>query len=135
MTLPNPDWADDGITEAEVVIPRQDPIAVYVNNDGDVVIRQAGLMRDDALVAVTPEFARQLCDAILQCADLAAASDPTPAALTNAERQRRYRANKRNEPVTRDRNAAVTQRNGNVIDLPFSPPLDPEEEKEEASTS
>ena len=97
MSEPDFDWNDAGVD-----IPGQQPIAVYTNPEGHIVIRQDGdwYRKDDAWVVVLPENARRLADAILALAEPVPAPGPlalpAPADRTAAERQRRHRNAKRN---------------------------------------
>ena len=58
----------------DVVVPEQAAIAVYINRDGEVVIRQAGQYHpdEDSCIVVAPAHARRLADAIIETADIAA---------------------------------------------------------------
>jgi hypothetical protein len=109
------DW--DGIAD-NIVVPEQAAIAVYTNPKGNIVIRQAGQYGpdEDQWIVLAPSHARALAEAITREAGLD--HEPmlqltAPAPLTNAERQRRWRNDKRNErnesvtTVTPDRNAPL----------------------------
>jgi hypothetical protein len=90
------DWTD----REDIVVAHQGQVAVYLNPDGDVVVRQEGdwWRKDDAWIVVRPENARQLAEAILALAhpDMAPRlALPAPADRTAAERQRRHRERKR----------------------------------------
>lgn len=126
------DWNDSDA----VVIAHQGQVAVYLNPDGDVVVRQEGdwWRKDDAWIVVQPDKARRLCEAILALAEFGQPDKhplalPAPADRTGADRQKRYRERKRTgvtagrvtgEAVTRDgqygRDGAVTRNAGDATD-------------------
>lgn len=94
------DWND---VVDDVVIPEQAAIAVFVNPQGDVVIRQAGQYGpdEDMWIIVAPDRAAVLADAIVQATAFHGTQpdDSKPAAAkdrTAADRQRRYRERQRN---------------------------------------
>jgi hypothetical protein len=60
-------WDDfNWYKDESIVVKEQFPIAVYVNADGYVVIRQRGdeFNDEDALIAITPENVRSLVDCL-----------------------------------------------------------------------
>lgn len=66
-------WSDDA---ADVIVPHQDAIAVYINPRNRIVIRQeggarreSGLCADDPWIEVNPKHAERLARAILDAAD------------------------------------------------------------------
>jgi len=100
MSDPDFDWND-----GDVVIPNQQPIAVYTNGDGDIVIRQDGdwYRKEDPWIVIRPENARRLVEAILalSLAEPEQASRlALPAPLTAAERQRKRRDKQRDSVTT-----------------------------------
>ncbi len=54
----------EGNDDEFVVIRTRRGIAVYRNENGDVVIRQDGVMGDDAVIVVTPQDVKALAAAI-----------------------------------------------------------------------
>lgn len=58
------DWAD----EEAVVLPRADPIAVYQNPAGDVVIRTQQEHDEDVWIVIPRHAADQIADAIRRVA-------------------------------------------------------------------
>jgi hypothetical protein len=71
---PNPgQWDDfDWYRDESIVVKEQFPIAVYVNADGYVVIRQRGdeFNDEDALIAITPDNIRNLVDRLCEVAGI-----------------------------------------------------------------
>ena len=63
------DWKD----KDAVVIPRTEPIAVYPNQSGDIVIRQGCWPDDDNFVFINPAHAKAVAEAILRVLDEVAA--------------------------------------------------------------
>jgi hypothetical protein len=97
----------------DIVVAEQQPIALYLNPRGDLVIRQPGIDEDDMIV-VTLQNAPALARAILRAAGVddepaAAAVQPAPKDRTAAERMRRHRERQRNgqQPVTRNGHAPL----------------------------
>jgi hypothetical protein len=92
------DWC-----ESESIVLREQPAtAVYINQAGDIVIRQANTYGDDDddFIFLRPENVPHLVAAIVDAsqqvaADIEDAVEKAP--LSNAERQRRYRDRHRNE--------------------------------------
>ncbi len=120
-------WTDDA---GDVVVPDHPPVAVYVNPEAAVVVRQRAHWpdEDDPWIWFAPQHAPAIAAAILEAAGLDAtammlestqvgskASDKTAAG-----RQRRYRERKKKDPAIEpdllDRNARddrdVAERNG-----------------------
>jgi hypothetical protein len=108
MYVPSSEFDWDG--SDALVVPEQPAIAVFVNNGGEVVVRQKCTDDDgDVYVLIQPENARLVALAIMEAAKLSAAcfdDDPCPIPAQSssaAERQRRYRQRKRDaNTVTRD---------------------------------
>ena len=108
LTADNFDWPDECIAVRE-----QQRIAVYWNVQGDAVVRQEAAdsyYSDDAIVVINADRVAAVAAALLDLigqrlpAEREIAAPPT-APLTNAERQRRYRQQHRNEkrnPALRD---------------------------------
>lgn len=135
------DW--DVAAEA-VVIPEQAATAVFENNQGQVVIRQAGQYGpdEDVWILIAPEHAQALADAIVRCAAEITATtrcpefscrhenrpnDSTGRAMTAAERKRKQRGKERDmsREVTFARDAdRNSDRNGALAELPFLPSVD-----------
>ena len=95
------DWLD-----ADVIVPQQPAIAVYLNPTGDVVLRQRGdLYDDDSWCWFRIERAPAVARAIIETAGLDIAElmpEPTrigskPKDPSAAERQRRYRERQKKE--------------------------------------
>jgi len=82
--------------EADIVIPEQAAIAVYLNPRGDIVIRQRAewCEEHDTVIVLAPAHASTLARAIL---DAAGEGGPglEPRDVTGASRARRYRARHR----------------------------------------
>src|SRR5262245_1667216 len=92
-----------------IVIRSQPAIAVYLNPNNAVVIRQEGHFDEDHWIYITRENVPKLVHALLEAASFEtgeplALSKSEP--LTAAERQRRYRNRKRNK----NSDASVTER-------------------------
>lgn len=92
------DWTD----RDDIVVAHQGQIAVYLNPDGDVCLRQEGdwWRKDDAWIVIRPENVRKLVDAMLALVEPEAAPLALPAPMTPAERAKRYRHRKRHGSVT-----------------------------------
>ncbi|GLK68095.1 hypothetical protein GCM10008179_17330 [Hansschlegelia plantiphila] len=108
-------WRDS----ANIVVPSQPPVAIYTNTADEVVLRQVE-DDEDVVVRVRPEHVMAICRAMLReigrtLSDGAPQPVPAPEPVakdrTGAERQRRYRASRRNGG--RD----VTPRNGDAPNL------------------
>lgn len=58
-------WSND---KEDIVIPRVDAIAIYLNGDGDIVIRQENPMgEDDAVIVMPMQHAEAFIAAIRGC--------------------------------------------------------------------
>jgi len=91
------DWSGDS---EEIVIAAQSAVAVYVNDRGEIVIRQAAEWNQDcdSTIFVRPQHARALADALHAAAKALLPEkvrQPSPKS-SGAERQRRYRLRQRN---------------------------------------
>src|SRR6516225_1103292 len=101
------DWDD----EALAIIPEQGRIAVYLNPNGDLCIREQGDHAcEDQWIVVARGNVEKFLQPVFDVMDLERPSapcsllvpEPEPAALTGAERQRRYRErNGKRDRVTR----------------------------------
>ena len=110
------DWSGDDV---DVIVPEQAKIAVYINVNDAIVIRQHGWPEDDQWVYVRRSDAERLARAILEAAGVndepmallpppnSTGAEPEldlpatkPKDSTAAERSRRYRDRKRD--VNRD---------------------------------
>ena len=145
MILPAKNWDEDGVDVEDVVVPQQDQIAVYWNERGEVVIRQHSWPDDDTIILVAPENASRLADAILRCAaelsgevdqadnNEASPEPPRRPPMTPAERKRRQRELEKSSHECHDANVTArnTKRdtNGTVVELPFLPAADHEDEE------
>jgi hypothetical protein len=116
------DWSD----RETVIVPEQTATALYINPNDDIVIRQKGDPYDDDgdhWFILAPNNALRLAYAIIDLVhelEGTAPALPAPAPTGNAERQRRYRQNKRNgvtPPATDD----VTRNDSTVTEE--TPPL------------
>ncbi len=88
-----------------VIVRHQPAIAVYLNDDDEVVIRQQGHYGpdEDQWIYIAKENVQKVVQAILANAGIVdGAIAPPPRDRTAAERQRRYRERHRNSvtPVT-----------------------------------
>ena len=58
------DWYSDDSKDSTVV-PAVQAIAVYTNNDGDVVLRQQDPMNEDAIIVIPKSYAHAIAQAII----------------------------------------------------------------------
>ena len=134
-------WQEDGIEDDDVIISQQDKVAIHAKTH-EVVIRQTcHHCRDDVLILVRPEYAERLAGAILELVDFLREDDGKPTAIprhrpvTPAERKRRQREREKSRHEGHDANVTSRGTDGTVVELPFAPPLNGEDEEEEAHAS
>jgi hypothetical protein len=100
---PDFDWAT-----ARIAVPGQPAIAVFIDADGQVIIRQQGAygVDDDAWVTVHPDNVEPLLLSLIEL--IGCVEDAESAPLSGAERARRYRNRKRERHA--DRHAVTDKR-------------------------
>ena len=123
MTAHEPDNPDsdhacdfDWSAHAEhIVIPGQAAIATYCNPAGNIVVRQEAAdpyYADDVYIVIAPHHVPSLIRALQAMIGEREVEAPPTAPMSNAERQKRYRQQRRNEKRNArngKRNAPVTQ--------------------------
>lgn len=104
------DWYGD----RSVVVREQLSVAVYVNPNGQMVIRQQCPWErdDDSIIIVNPESAQAVADRLtaLAAIEMPMLALPAPKAKSGAERTRAYRDRKRDAGVTDSVTENVTER-------------------------
>jgi hypothetical protein len=103
------DWHRDDHRDT-IVVPEQAAIAVYLNSDGHIVIRQQGIgsrrYTVDRAIVIGPLHARAVVNAITKFMGLEDQASSTPTKQlrlsTNAERQRRHREKLKHNTPTKD---------------------------------
>ncbi|NEU96952.1 hypothetical protein [Bradyrhizobium uaiense] len=87
-------YQEEGPDISDAVIPDQDAIAVYKNDQGDIAIKQFRWPDEDGSIFVRPEYAFAFCRAVLEKAgfdpDLLLRETKAKDVTAN-ERQRRHR--------------------------------------------
>lgn len=90
------DWHDPEV----VAVAEQHAIAVYLNDRGEIVLRQHDWPDDDGVILVARQNAGAVVDAILALIEEEQAGEAAPKDRTAADRQRGRRRKHRDSAVT-----------------------------------